>query len=291
MRPDAPATSPYPHSCYYNPFSLGAVQGVQQGWASPVFGGEAPVQLTPGRYDVTARITPAYTDALGISAADATRSFRLVVQQEETLPRPRSTAGPPPAPAAAEPTAAAAGEVAGTRPDLRSLPAFGMDIARNGDFLRFFATVWNGGDSPLVVDGFRRAGEDVMDAYQYFFDADGNQTGYQRVGADGWDDRGTTSTGTSGLRPLRAARRRQGGGGPLQEGGVLPRQDRRGRLDRPGRGLERREHRPVHRLRRPLLALHPRGAGLRLGRHLRPVPRRPVASTCAGSPTAPTTWR
>ena len=190
VRPDAPATSPYPHSCYYNPFSLGAVQGVQQGWASPVFGGEAPVQLKPGRYDVTARITPAYTDALGISAADATRSFRLVVQQEESS-RPAVHRGTSPAPAAAEPTAAAAGEVAGTRPDLRALPAFGMDIARNGDFLRFFATVWNGGDSPLVVDGFRRAGEDVMDAYQYFFDGDGKQTGYQRVGAMHWDDRGT----------------------------------------------------------------------------------------------------
>jgi len=42
--------------------------------------------------------------------------------------------------------------------------------------------VWNGGNSPLVVDGFRVEGQDYMDAYQYFFDADGNQTGYQAVG-------------------------------------------------------------------------------------------------------------
>ena len=36
-----------------------------------------------------------------------------------------------------------------------------------------------------------------MDAYQYFFDADGNQTGYQKVGQMEWDARRTTSTGTS----------------------------------------------------------------------------------------------
>ena len=47
--------------------------------------------------------------------------------------------------------------------------------------------MWNAGDSPLVVDGFRRDGKDEMDAYQYFFDGDGNQTGYQRVGHLHWD--------------------------------------------------------------------------------------------------------
>ncbi len=250
VRPDAPATSPYPHSCYYNPFSLGAVQGVQRGLGLPgLRRGVRPLQLKPGRYDVTARITAAYTDALGISAADATRSFRLVVQQEESS-RPASGAGPPGAGRRGAAATAAAGEVAGTEPDLRSLPAFGMDVARNGDFLRFFATVWNGGDSPLVVDGFRRAGEDVMDAYQYFFDG-GRQADRLPAGrrhALG-RPRHAPALALPGLRPLRAARRRQGGGGPLQEGGVLPRPDRRGGPDRPERGVERRELRPVHRLR------------------------------------------
>jgi hypothetical protein len=72
-------------------------------------------------------------------------------------------------------------------PDLRSLPAWGINMAENGNFLRFSATVWNAGNSPLVVDGFRREGEDEMDAYQYFFDADGTQTGYQDVGHMHWD--------------------------------------------------------------------------------------------------------
>jgi hypothetical protein len=190
VRPEAPATSPYPHNCYYNPFSIGAVQGVQEGWATPVLGEGAPLRLKPGKYDVTARITPAYAEPLGISAADATRSYRLVVRKEESFraaPRRAST----PQPAAQEPSAAAAGAVAGTKPDLRSLPAFGMNISGNGNYLRFFATVWNGGDSPLVVDGFRRADENVMDAYQYFFDGDGHQTGYEKVGAMHWDARST----------------------------------------------------------------------------------------------------
>ena len=62
-------------------------------------------------------------------------------------------------------------------------------MANNGNFLRFAATVWNAGDSPLVVDGFRRDGEAVMDAYQYFFDGDGNQTGYQQIGEFEFDEK------------------------------------------------------------------------------------------------------
>ena len=76
-------------------------------------------------------------------------------------------------------------------PDLRSLPAWGIGVGEGGDYLRFSATVWNAGDSPLVVDGFRREGEDEMDAYQYFFDGDGNQTGYQQVGHMHWDAKRT----------------------------------------------------------------------------------------------------
>ena len=94
-------------------------------------------------------------------------------------------------PAAHEPTSASSGQVAGPVPDLRSLPAWGISVAPDGNFLRFAATVWNAGNSPLVVDGFRRADEDEMDAYQYFFDAEGNQTGYQQVGSMHWDSRST----------------------------------------------------------------------------------------------------
>jgi hypothetical protein len=72
-------------------------------------------------------------------------------------------------------------------PDLRPLPAFGIQVNRRGTQLQFSANVWNNGSSPLVVDGFRRADEDVMDAYQYFLDRDGNQVAYRQVGTMEWD--------------------------------------------------------------------------------------------------------
>jgi hypothetical protein len=53
---------------------------------------------------------------------------------------------------------------------------------RTRDYLNFAATPWNAGPAPLVIEGFRRAGEDMMDAYQYFRDADGNVVGRAQVG-------------------------------------------------------------------------------------------------------------
>ena len=87
------------------------------------------------------------------------------------------------------------------RPDLQALPAFGTGLVKGKDldeeidpslaehtFLTFAATVWNAGPSPLVVEGFRRPGKDVMDAYQYFYDR-GKQLGYRKVGAMEYDPR------------------------------------------------------------------------------------------------------
>ena len=36
MRPDAPARSPYPWGCPWNPFTKGSVQGIQAGWSVPL---------------------------------------------------------------------------------------------------------------------------------------------------------------------------------------------------------------------------------------------------------------
>ena len=86
-----------------------------------------------------------------------------------------------------------ASAAAGPRPDLRALPAWWINLSKEADddhdYLSFDATVWNAGTSPLVVDGFRRTGTDVMDAYQYFFDASGKQTGYIPAGTMQWDPR------------------------------------------------------------------------------------------------------
>ncbi|HET6855965.1 MAG TPA: lysyl oxidase family protein [Streptomyces sp.] len=81
------------------------------------------------------------------------------------------------------------------KPDLRSLPAYGIQISDGGedvpgkDYLAFSANVWNAGPAQLVVDGFRKPGAELMDAYQYFYDADGKQVGYTPTGTMEWDPR------------------------------------------------------------------------------------------------------
>jgi hypothetical protein len=39
------------------------------------------------------------------------------------------------------------------------------------------------------LTGFRQPGKDLMDAYQYFYDASGKQVGYQKTGTMEWDAR------------------------------------------------------------------------------------------------------
>ncbi|MDQ0582312.1 lysyl oxidase family protein [Streptomyces rishiriensis] len=98
---------------------------------------------------------------------------------------------------AAERPTGRAGVPAGVpKPDLRSLPAWDIavtdgedgDVAGK-DYLAFSANVWNAGPAPLVVDGFRKPGADLMDSYQYFYDAKGKQVGYAPAGTMEWDPR------------------------------------------------------------------------------------------------------
>ncbi|GAA4694706.1 lysyl oxidase family protein [Nocardioides conyzicola] len=187
VKPTAAATSPYPAGCWNNPFSLGSVQGVEAGWATTLLTSDRPLHIGAGTYRVRAEVAPKYAALFGLSAAQASRTIKLVVKAEEdegpTEPGPVDRIARPAAHAPTGPE----GRAAGPTPDLRSLPAWGISLSKNSKYLRFSATVWNAGDSPLVVDGFRQNGKDLMDAYQYFFDADGNQTGYQSVGHLHWD--------------------------------------------------------------------------------------------------------
>ena len=193
--PEAAATSPYPTWCSYNPYSIGALQGIQAGWAMPLMGNSRkPLRVDPGRYRVTARLGPRYAAAFGLSEAQATRTLTLVVKDEGAVYGPEGRTTPlsrVAKPAAHRPTGPVARDSIAERPDLRAVPAWSIRVADNGNFLQFSATVWNGGSGPLVVDGFRKEGEDEMDAYQYFFDADGNQTGYLPVGDFHWDAKPT----------------------------------------------------------------------------------------------------
>ncbi|MCX4699261.1 lysyl oxidase family protein [Streptomyces sp. NBC_01373] len=99
-------------------------------------------------------------------------------------------------PNAKRPTGRAGVPASVPKPDLRSLPAWDIAITdgEDGDvpgkdYLAFSANVWNAGPAPLVVDGFRSPGKDLMDAYQYFYDADGKQVGYTPTGTMEWDPR------------------------------------------------------------------------------------------------------
>lgn len=222
-RPDAPATSPYPQLCPIAPFTVGSVWGIQAGWsaqtASEMLASD-PLSLPDGTYTATVSVNQPYRELFGIPDGQSSATVTLIVRTADlagtssgepldaarqpatghtghaagtTAGRPASAVGVPPrpTPAAQRPTGPA-GAPSGPRPDLRPLPAWWINLAANLDgheYLAFDATVWNAGSSPLVVDGFRRAGQNLMDAYQYFFDAQGNQTGYVPAGTMEWDAR------------------------------------------------------------------------------------------------------
>jgi len=198
--PEGPA-NPFPWGCPWNPYTLGSVMGVAQDHSArlgPEWGFR--VHLRPGRYRVVTRIAPRWQAKLGLEASKARVSTKLVVEKA-TQRRRRHAALVSPAQRAATDdleatTEAPSADSQGTMvnefaPDLRSLPAFDISVNRKGTALRFGATVWNGGAGPMVIQGFRenhthaRAGDDHADhmtAYQYYFDGNGNQTGYDRVG-------------------------------------------------------------------------------------------------------------
>ncbi|MET9515678.1 lysyl oxidase family protein [Streptomyces sp. NPDC002994] len=267
IRPDAPAKSKYPESCPENPFTLGSVWGVENGWASNTYAGyySNPVALPAGKYTAKVSVRKQYRLLFGME--NKPQTIKLTVRErsyEEGAGAPAamkhgshsaghsghgamrspapaaatSGAGPSynvghgphtPAPPAlpwalkkaalrAGPVGDGTGQTDGSRkapavkpaaqrptgtpevpdvpkPDLRSLPAYGIAISkgqgstRGKDYLAFSANVWNAGPAQLVVDGFRSPGKKLMDAYQYFYDADGKQVGYTPTGTMEWDPR------------------------------------------------------------------------------------------------------
>lgn len=182
----------YPTFCSsFSPFTKGMVWGIESGWASRAlnsdFDFEAPRIRVPraGQFTLTVRIAERYRDLLEISDADGEVSFPVTI---------RNVRRPPGGPFQARRNAPARMQNAAvpdvtdpdpaTLPDLVALPLWSMGTTRqrNRDFLAFAATPWNAGPAPLVVEGFRRPTEEVMDAYQYFRDEDGAVVGRAPVG-------------------------------------------------------------------------------------------------------------
>lgn len=191
IAPDGPATNPYPMGCNaYHPFARGSVQGLPARWAvSPIEDSRLKVPAK-GKLRLRVTLTRRYANPWQVPAAARTATAVLTSDSSEAPERrmslPGSRTAPTPAPQvdpdpAARPSVAASGST-GPRPDLRSLPAFDISVNRKGTLLRFAATVWNAGDSPLVVDGYREGVAGQMTAYQYFFNSAGEQVGHQKTG-------------------------------------------------------------------------------------------------------------
>jgi Lysyl oxidase len=203
-----PAVSTYPaFGCEANPFTLGAVWGIDRGWAvnlvSPYEGpGGARFAGPDGTYTVTFRIDEAVVDAFAIAPADATSSvtLHLRTKRQHCSPCGARDAHPSPAHPGGSGAIARNPDVPvvtnpdpSTLPDLIPLPSSSMFVAhqrRSGrDELVFGATVWNRGPASLWVEGFRPPDATAMDAWQYFTDASGTIVGKASVGSFEYDAR------------------------------------------------------------------------------------------------------
>lgn len=176
-----PATPTFPSACYRGRFLRGMAWGIDEGWATRIVGNRGvKLDVDPGRYVLTISITRRFRELFGIDASAASTTLDLRVGRlrrrhcchEGARSGAETQSGTDAAPAGVpmiqDPDPA-------TLPDLEALPAFGMRVRnlRNGRSRLWFASmVWVGGASSLVVEGFRRPEEDVMDAYQYFYDRD-----------------------------------------------------------------------------------------------------------------------
>jgi hypothetical protein len=190
---DGPAVATYPQFCGGNPFTLGAVWGIDSGWSSNIFGYGTTdsIKGPDGVYTATVSIAPNYQSLFGVAPSDASVSIGVTVKTTRRGACVPFCAGGTPIPVPAGRAAARAGGRSGIggrasasvpimtnpdpsiTPDLIALPAWGITIDRQRktqrDYLDFGATVWDKGPSPMVVEGFRRPGDSVMDGWEYFY--------------------------------------------------------------------------------------------------------------------------
>ena len=181
----------YPTVCgAYSPFTKGMVWGIDAGWAARALGdGDfgSPRMRVPraGKFTMTVRVAERYQELLEISDGDGQVSFPVTIKNVRRSEGIAVTAKRREARATAHASVPDVNDPdPATLPDLVALPLWSMTTLhrRTGDYLAFAATPWNAGPAPLVVEGFRRPGEELMDAYQYFRDAEGTVVGRAPVG-------------------------------------------------------------------------------------------------------------
>lgn len=218
-----PQLPTYPSSCYASDLTRATVWGIDRGWAvrTPEY---LYVRVPDGTYRAHLSINPRYVRLFDIPEAQSKTTLRVTVEtMDDEYPCEPEPPGDPEEPLTDEPVvepeqepcypaeepafrrqsleerAAAAGvgrmpavdPSASGLPDLVALPSRYIEVVsdeRGRDVIVFGATVWNRGPGPLVVEGFRRRGEGVMDAYQYLY-ADGRQVAKLDAGTMEFDAR------------------------------------------------------------------------------------------------------
>ena len=193
-----PARSEFPAGCFGNPFTKGMVWGIDQGWAVGAIGYETPfARIDAGKYHAVVRIAEPYATLFDVDPADASVDLDVTVKQargrggcykgcefDVRTGHLHGTRRAVRAPLMTDPDPA-------ILPDLIPLPSSGITIEnrRTGkSYIDFGATVWNGGASDMIVEGFRRPEQAIMDGYQYFYDGD-EVLGRARVGELEYDPR------------------------------------------------------------------------------------------------------
>lgn len=182
----------YPAGCGFNPLTLGAVWGIDEGWSSQPLLRNAHVRLPNGRYIAKVSIASRYRTLFDVAPEDAAVRIAIRIRTRSGCDFCGAPAAPEgtafrraltPAPITVEPDPS-------TVPDLVALPAYGIGTSheRGRDYLQFGADVWNRGPASLLVEGFRAPDEDRMDAYQYFAE-DGVIVGQAPVGSFRFDRR------------------------------------------------------------------------------------------------------
>ena len=190
---DSGPTEPvYSEYCGGHPFARGMVWGIERGWAVSPFGFDGPFADVPdGEYDITVSIAEKYRKLFAIPGRHASVTVHATVTTvpfegpEPPFENSDVSASDAGAPRASTAVPTMLDPDPSLLPDLRSLPAYYFATSHATetatDYLDFAAHEWNGGPQPMVIEGFRRPGEDVMDAYQYFY-RDGRPVGRAKVG-------------------------------------------------------------------------------------------------------------
>jgi len=195
-----PLQPTYPYWCGGSPLTQATVWGVDRGWASQALSSGIPSPDIPdGTYQLSISIGKAYADALELTD-NAPVDLTVTLQTARGCGYGPAPVKPCPyGPVARERDAAEqateqfnpAISTPGPLPDLRTLPAWDIhthhEKTTGRDILSFAATVWNGGDGPMLVEGYRQTDVPEMPVTQYFLGPDG-VTSEQQVGFFVFDD-------------------------------------------------------------------------------------------------------